>query len=102
MRFVIETNEIEKKRNINGKVLSSKKEYIIVAKRWLRRPLYLRLLPGWEHQLNKGSVVSIELLKTRYMATRFCDDTMTTHTKEWAERVIKEINNNPDNFVRET
>lgn len=101
MRFkVVRTSRIVK-RNIHGRVISRRHEYVIVGLRWFRKPMYLHLLPGWLTKLHNGEQMGIELTRTLYRATTFNDTPMSPNNVKWAHEVVEAIKLNPDNFVME-
>lgn len=89
------------KRNVNGKVVSRRYYYIIVAHRWFRKPLYLRLLPGWFDAYFKGEPCKLELTSHKGYATEFREDKETSGylRKSIALELIESIKENPDNFI---
>ena len=89
------------KRNVNGKVVSRRYCYIIIAHRWFRKPRYLRLLPGWFDAYFKGEPCKVELTRYEGTATEFREDKETSGylRKSIALELIEAIKENPDNFI---
>jgi len=89
------------KRNVIGKVVSRRYCYIIVAYRWFRKPLYLRLIHNWFDAYFKGEPCKVELTSHKGQATEFRDDEDTCGymRKSIALELIEAIKENPDNFI---
>ena len=88
-------------RNINGRLISRRYGYIIVRRRLFRKPMYLRLLPGWYSCYSKGEPCKVEFTSCKSHATEFREDgeTIGCLRKSTALKIIKAIKNNPDNFI---
>ena len=99
MRVKLIRYEIERKRNVFGKVISCRYEYIIMVKRLFKRPTYLRLLPGWEAALKDGKPVGAELTRARYNATTFRENNNGQRDLGSANLVIAALKENPDKFI---
>lgn len=95
MWFKVKRYEHNRVRNVNGKVISRTYSYIIVAKRWFKKPRYLRLLPGWYDLFTEGGICKVELTGNISTATDFRDD----DGRRKAEEVIRKIKEEPDRFV---
>ena len=93
--------EIDAKRNVKGMVVSRRHCYIIVANRWFRKPLYLRMLPGWFDAFLKGEPCKVEFTRYKWHATEFREDMETCSylRKSTALELIEAIKKNPDNFI---
>jgi hypothetical protein len=101
MRLRLHKIERGSRRNVKGKVVSRRYCYIIVAHRWFRKPLYLRLLPNWFDAYMKGEPCNVELTRYKGQATEFRDDkeTISYLKKSRALELLKAIKKNPDNFI---
>jgi hypothetical protein len=95
MRFKVKRYEHNRVRNVHGKVISRTYSYIIVVRRWFKKPMYLRLLPGWYDLFTEGGVCKVELTSNISNATDFRDDDGLRK----AEKVIRKIKEEPDKFV---
>jgi hypothetical protein len=93
------TTEVVK--NIFGDVISRRHCYVIrIKRRWYAPAQYVNLIGDWATALNTGEDITIELVGNPDRATKFRDSAkMTTYSKEWAERVIEKIKQQPDKFV---
>lgn len=93
MKFKVKSHAIERVRNIQGKVISCRYEYYIMKRRWYRRPLYLRLLPGWQQALENNKPCNIQLSTVWHDATTFTDKAM-------ADTVAYFIQHRPDDYIQ--
>lgn len=93
------TTEVMK--NIFGDVISRRHCYVIrIRRHWYAPAQYVNLIGDWVTSLNNDVAITIELVDNPDKATKFRDSTkMTTYSKEWAERVIQAIKQQPDKFV---
>lgn len=93
------TTEVTK--NIFGDVISRRHCYVILIRRhWYCRAQYVNLIGDWVTALNNDVAITIELVDNPDRATKFRDSAkMTAYSKEWAERVIETIKQQPDKFV---
>lgn len=93
------TTEVTK--NIFGDIINRRHCYVIrIRRHWYSCPEYVNLIGDWATSLNIGEDVTIELVDNPDRATKFRDSMkMTTYSKEWAERVIEKIKQQPDKFV---
>lgn len=89
------------RRNVKGKVVNRRYCYLIAVNRLFRRPLYLRLTPGWFDDYLKGEPCTVELTRYKGYATEFREDKETSSylRKSTALELIEAIKKNPDNFI---
>lgn len=87
MRFYVEKIKTRGVRNINGKEIECKYRYVIVAKRWFRKRLYLRLLPVCDSPM----FMNVQFTYWVNQATSYDNE------KE-AQCVIADIDKNPNNY----
>jgi hypothetical protein len=93
------TTEVMK--NIFGDVISRRHCYVIrIRRHWYSCPEYVNLIGDWVTALNNDVAITIELVDNPDKATKFRDSAkMSAYSKEWAERVIEKIKQQPDKFV---
>lgn len=93
--------ETDRTENIRGKVIERRYKYVIELWRWLRRPVYLRMIGDWVHSMNDGTPIHVELTYSTLTATAFREVAMDYCSIERAREIIKLIKRDPDRFVLE-
>ena len=92
--------ETDRTENIRGKVIERKYKYVIELWRWLKKPVYLRMIGDWVNALNDDAEpIHVELTYSTLTATAFRDVTMDYCSVERAKEIINLIRHNPDRFV---
>lgn len=99
----LEQHIIEVTKNVTGKVINYRYEYLISIKRhWWKiwkKPRYLRLIPGWQNVIFTDSIVKVQLVSRTY-ATSFTENCNDTYNcKATAEYIVELLRECPDRFI---